>query len=168
MKRLHVVGRKNSGKTTLIVDLIEIFSSRGYCVGTIKHTHHEHELDTPGKDSYRHREAGSKAVGIISPKMNAIFWPKNIQDEVGDKYQQFDEWMDDCDMVLVEGDSQANALKIEVYRFATGNEPMAKADRSIRAVITDDEICFDQERWMRSKLHLIADRIESLMGLEKL
>ncbi|MEO2032331.1 MAG: molybdopterin-guanine dinucleotide biosynthesis protein B, partial [Planctomycetaceae bacterium] len=61
-KRIHIVGRKNSGKTGLIVELVSFLTDLGYCVGTIKHTHHDHELDTPGKDSYRHCAAGAKVV----------------------------------------------------------------------------------------------------------
>ena len=61
-----MIGRKNSGKTTLVSELVTEFTARGYRVGTIKHTHHQHELDVPGKDSYRHREAGAAIVGIIS------------------------------------------------------------------------------------------------------
>ncbi|MCA9266810.1 MAG: molybdopterin-guanine dinucleotide biosynthesis protein B, partial [Planctomycetales bacterium] len=69
MKRLHLIGRKNHGKTRLIVDLVEELTSRGLRVGTIKHTHHRHELDTPGKDSYQHRTAGAAVVGILSRSM---------------------------------------------------------------------------------------------------
>ena len=61
MKRVHVIGGKNHGKTTLIMDLIRELTARGLQVGTIKHTHHKHELDIPGKDSYRHRESGASA-----------------------------------------------------------------------------------------------------------
>ena len=52
MKRLHIVGGKNHGKTTLIMELVKELNRRGQTVGTIKHTHHQHELDVPGKDSY--------------------------------------------------------------------------------------------------------------------
>ena len=71
MKRLHIVGRKNSGKTTLIVDLVRHLTALGHRVGTIKQTHHQHELDTPGNDSHRHRQAGAAAVGIVSPALHA-------------------------------------------------------------------------------------------------
>ena len=76
MRRIHIIGRKNSGKTSLVVRLVEYYRTAGYRVGTIKHTHHHHELDTPGKDSFRHRQAGASAVGILAPTMNAVFWPQ--------------------------------------------------------------------------------------------
>ena len=74
VKRIHIVGRKNHGKTTLVVDLIQAMRKAGCRVGSIKHTHHGHELDTPGKDSHRHRTAGADVVGICSPSLNALFW----------------------------------------------------------------------------------------------
>ena len=73
--RIHIVGRRNSGKTTLVCELVAALTKRGYRVATIKHTHHHHELDTPGKDSWHHREAGAAAVGILSPRMTAMFFP---------------------------------------------------------------------------------------------
>jgi len=69
---IHIVGRKNAGKTTLVCDLIAALTQQGLRVATVKHTHHQHELDVPGKDSWRHREAGAAAVGILSPGMVAM------------------------------------------------------------------------------------------------
>ena len=62
MRRLHVLGRKNHGKTTLVAELVAELTRRGWRIGTIKHTHHHHELDTPGKDSWMHRQAGAREV----------------------------------------------------------------------------------------------------------
>lgn len=139
MKRLHIVGGKNHGKTTLIVDLVQELSRRGWAVGTIKHTHHHHELDVPGKDSYRHRSAGASAVGILSPAMTAIFLPVH-QDEAGDndRYAPFASLFQQCRIVLVEGDSQTTAPKIEVWRSEMGTPPLASRNRSIMALVTDD------------------------------
>ena len=68
--RSHFIGRKKcSGKTTLVTELVEQLSQRGYRVATVKHTHHHHELGTPGKDSHRHREAGAVAVGNAMPSV---------------------------------------------------------------------------------------------------
>jgi molybdopterin-guanine dinucleotide biosynthesis protein MobB len=138
MKRLHIVGRKNQGKTTLIVELIELLTARGLRVGTIKHTHHRHELDTPGKDSHRHRQAGARAVGILSPELNAVFWPVEAQPPAEARYDAFAPLLADCDLVLVEGDSQTTADKIEVWREVVGGPPMAERDPAILAVVSDD------------------------------
>ncbi|REJ64813.1 MAG: molybdopterin-guanine dinucleotide biosynthesis protein B [Planctomycetota bacterium] len=138
MKRIHIVGSKNSGKTTLIEDLTNQLTSQGYRVGTVKHTHHRHELDTPGKDSHRHREAGASVVGILSPGMTAVFRPAEPQEDVSDRYDLFSSAFADCDVILVEGHLRADGFKIEVWRAATTPQPLAADDESISAVITDD------------------------------
>lgn len=141
MKRLHIVGGKNHGKTTLVVDLVQAFVARGIRVGTIKHTHHRHELDVPGKDSFRHREAGASAVGILSPTLSAMFIPTEPDSNAAsDRYAAFAPLFAHCEFVLVEGDSQAKAPKIEVWRKVVGTPPLARDDDSIIAVVTDDAV----------------------------
>ena len=84
MNRIHIIGRKNHGKTQLVVELVEEFSLRGLRVGTIKHTHHDHELDTPGKDSHRHRSAGAAVVVIDSA---ASLVPRaEVETDMGDRH----------------------------------------------------------------------------------
>ena len=63
-----LAGFSNSGKTTLSISLIKIFRQKGFSVGSIKHAHHDFEIDKPGKDSWRHREAGSQEVIVSSSK----------------------------------------------------------------------------------------------------
>ncbi len=140
MKRLHIIGRKNHGKSTLVAELVAYLKRQGHRVGTIKHTHHQHELDTPGKDSHRHRQAGADVVGILSPTMNALFWEPTVNDNTSDRYAEFEARFSDCDLVLVEGDSRTTAAKIEVWRSEVGSEPIALQDRSILAVVTDDAL----------------------------
>ncbi len=165
MKRIHIIGRKNSGKTTLIVELVSELTRRGYLVGTIKHTHHRHELDTPGKDSFLHRQAGSMAVGMLTPGMNAVFWPQDVACSGTDRYQQFDSIMKNCDIVLVEGDSQTSAPKIEVFRATDGVTPIAAEDTSIMAVVTDDLVDCAKPIWKRSAVNTIIDNLEMLFSL---
>lgn len=141
MKRLHIVGGKNHGKTTLVVDLVRALVARGVPVGTIKHTHHRHELDVPGKDSFRHREAGASAVGILSPTLSAMFVPTDAGAENNiDRYSAFAPLFAHCEFVLVEGDSQTSAPKIEVWRNEAGTPPLVHSDTSIMAVVTDDDL----------------------------
>ena len=165
LKRIHIVGQKNSGKTTLIVELVSELTRRGYRVGTIKHTHHNHELDTPGKDSHRHREAGSAAVGVLSKGMNAIFWPQSTDQSKTETYEQFDSMMDQCDIVFVEGDSQTRSHKIEVFRATNSDQPMAALDPTIHAVVTDDSVTIGTPIWKRSELNSVVQNIESLLSL---
>jgi molybdopterin-guanine dinucleotide biosynthesis protein MobB len=160
MKRLHIIGRKNHGKTTLIVDLVQALTGRGLRVGTIKHTHHGHELDTPGKDSYRHRLAGAHCAGILSTGMSAIFWPTGNESSE-ERYTRFASLQSGCDLVLVEGDVQTTADKLEVWRAEAGGEPLAASDPTIVGVISDDSPGVRCAVFRREKLdELIAWVIE--------
>lgn len=159
MKRVHIVGGKNSGKTTLITDLVTSLTARGCRVGTIKHTHHHHELDTPGKDSHRHREAGAAVVGILAPGMTAIFRPDSRGEEASERYAQFSALFSDCELVLVEGDLHTTAPKIEVWRAATSAQPLAVTDASIAALVTDDGIDVPIPIWSRADVVAIGQRL---------
>lgn len=168
MKRVHIIGRKNSGKTTLVVELVHQFNSMGCRVGTIKHTHHRHELDVPGKDSFRHREAGAAAVGIISPSMNAVFWPGlNVDDASADqreeRYSVFEPIFLNCDVVLVEGDTQTTSPKIEVWRPESAELPLAHENATIHAVVSDTPIGVPVDFWPRSDVRLIAENLLALI-----
>jgi molybdopterin-guanine dinucleotide biosynthesis protein B len=162
--RLHIIGRKNAGKTTLVVELIERLTRRGLVVGSIKHTHHRHELDVPGKDSYRHREAGAAPVAIVSPGMTAVFRP-NPTGIAADGYQWLDSVWEGCDLVLVEGDSQTTATKVEVWRAMVAEQPLATIDPTIQGVISDDDPAVKQRVWPRSGGEQLVDRLLHLVGL---
>ncbi len=148
--RIHIVGRKNSGKTTLVEQLIAQLSAEGFRVGAIKHTHHRHELDTPGKDSHRHGQAGAAVVGILTRDRQAVFWPRPAAAEASrepaageadsneQSYAAMAPLFADCDLILVEGDSQTAAPKVEVWRAATGAAPIGQQDETIKAFISDD------------------------------
>ncbi|QDU97309.1 molybdopterin-guanine dinucleotide biosynthesis protein B [Lignipirellula cremea] len=168
MKRLHIIGRKNSGKTTLVVDLVAWLTAAGKRVGTIKHTHHQHELDTPGKDSHRHRQAGAAAVGILSPGLNAVYWPTSDEHDSPARYQQMEPLFQACDLVLVEGHSRSTAPRIEVWRADTETEPIAAQDAGIVALVTDDpppgSLAGSPLIWSRSDLAALAGNIEQLLA----
>ncbi|MDP6445227.1 MAG: molybdopterin-guanine dinucleotide biosynthesis protein B [Pirellulaceae bacterium] len=167
MNRLHIVGRKNSGKTTLISELVEHFTGGGLKIGTIKHTHHHHELDTPGKDSHQHREAGSAVVGILCPAMTAVFRPTPADGSRDDsRYEFLAPTFRDCDLVLVEGDLQTAGPKVEVWRSISGERPLASDDRSILAVVADTEISAEVPVWPRSDLSVIAQEILQLRPIK--
>lgn len=159
MQRLHIIGGKNHGKTTLVVELVEEFTRRGIRVGTIKHTHHQHELDVPGKDSYRHRMAGASTVGILSPSITAIFLPAEGDGHGHDRYSVFESAFVRCLLVLVEGDSQTRAPKIEVWRKELETPPLASGDKSILAVVTDDPLSISTDVLRRSDIANMANWI---------
>jgi molybdopterin-guanine dinucleotide biosynthesis protein B len=159
-RRIHIVGRKNSGKTTLVCDLVRELTRRGLKVATVKHTHHRHELDTPGKDSHQHRVAGAAAVGIVSPQMTAIFTPMDREERGDERYSQFETAFAGCDLILVEGDLQAAAPRIEVWRSISIEAPYAAFDSKILAVVSDDGVTdVNCPVWPRHPLSEIADRI---------
>jgi molybdopterin-guanine dinucleotide biosynthesis protein B len=159
MNRLHIVGRKNSGKTTLIVDLVRYFTGQGLKVGTIKHTHHRHQLDTPGKDSFLHRQAGAAAVGILSPETSAVFWTPETADDAQARYRAMEFAFEGCELVLVEGHSQIPGPKIEVWRSATDQPPIAQSDASVVALVSDESPTVAVPIWPRSDLPALAQRI---------
>lgn len=176
MKRVHIIGRKNSGKTTLVEDLIRHFSQSGLRVGAVKHTHHRHELDTPGKDSFRHRHAGAAPVAVLAPTMTAVFTPLVGEHDSDDRYEALAAAFADCDLVLVEGDSQTSGRKIEVWRAVVGSPPIAFADPGVLALVTDDDPLamatsvaepFSNwraiPRWARSDVGSVAARLLELL-----
>jgi len=171
MKRIHILGRKNHGKTTLLVELVEHLTARGFRVGTIKHTHHAHELDTPGKDSHRHRAAGASVSAILSRSLNAVFWPPELPKNDGEattahRYAAFEPHFAECDLVLVEGDTTCEGTKIEVWRRAVGSEPMALSDPQILAMITDDAFTVPVPRVPRSDIEAIASIVLELANVK--
>ncbi|MCP4190847.1 MAG: molybdopterin-guanine dinucleotide biosynthesis protein B [Planctomycetaceae bacterium] len=162
MKRIHIIGGKNQGKTTLVVELIREFRQRKMKVASIKHTHHEHELDVPGKDSHQHRTAGAAAVGIVSQGLNAVFW-ESAQLPDNKPYDMLESFMSDCDLILVEGDTRADAPKIEVWRNYGQKAPLASTDPSIQLVVTDEDISIETKVLRRSQVASIADWITKLL-----
>jgi len=163
MRRIHIVGGKNHGKTTLVVELVEEFVRRGLRVGTIKHTHHQHELDVPGKDSHKHREAGAAVVGILTKSVNAVFW-SNVDDSGGirgpvgdDRYRQFEPAFSDCDLVIVEGDTMTAAPKLEVWRAERGTELLAESLTNVLAIISDDSPATQLPIVARKSITAVAD-----------
>ena len=172
MQRVHVIGRKNHGKTTLVVDLVQELTQRGLRVATIKHTHHRHELDTPGKDSHRHREAGAARVGILTPQLNACFWPPEAMasdsaENKSARYAVFDAMFADCDWVIVEGDTDATEPKLEVWRRVVGSAPLANSDPSIRLVVTDDRCEVQCQVLARNDVAAVADWLLQLESGER-
>ena len=127
------VGRHNSGKTTLLVRVIAELVSRGFDIGSIKHHGHcDFDIDVPGKDSYRHREAGSRDVVVVSPTRMARITELNHEIECDDIVSS----MPDHDLVIVEGFRQSglDVLKCCVREtIATFLPPMNTA-KSVRCV----------------------------------
>jgi molybdopterin-guanine dinucleotide biosynthesis adapter protein len=132
---IGIVGWKNCGKTTLVSALIRELSSRGLTVSSIKHAHHAVDVDQPGTDSYRHRDAGAREVILAGGQRIAI-----MQELRGAAEPTLDELLArlaPCDWVVVEGFKSHSHPKIEVHRQDCGRAPLYREDRSIIAVATD-------------------------------
>ena len=131
-----VVGWKNSGKTTLTARLVTELTARGLRVSTIKHAHISFDIDHPGRDSHRHREAGAVEVAIASPSRWAVMHELRGQPE-----PTLDEMvarMSPCDIILVEGYKRGSHPKVEVRRNgARQREPIAPTDAQVFAVVSD-------------------------------
>ncbi len=138
MQLFGFAGWSGSGKTTLIERLIPHFVAGGFTVSVVKHAHHEFDIDRPGKDSYRHREAGCTEVLITS----AVRWAllHELRGEVELTLEAALRRLSPCDIVLVEGFKTAPIPKLEVYRESVGKALLHKSDPNILAVATDSAL----------------------------
>jgi molybdopterin-guanine dinucleotide biosynthesis protein B len=138
MRVFGFAGWSGSGKTTLIEQLIPRFVARGLAVSLVKHAHHEFDLDQPGKDSFRHREAGCREVLVTS----AVRWA--VQHELRGApeltLQEALQRLSPCDLALVEGFKAASIAKLEVYRASVGKPMLHPHDPNIVAVATDERL----------------------------
>jgi len=136
MKLYGVIGWKNAGKTTLVERLVAEISARGYTVSTVKHTHHLVDVDRPGKDSHRHREAGAHQVILASSARWALMTELRGQPE--EPLEALLAHLDAVDLVIVEGYKRDTHPKIEAWRAETGQPLIAASDPTVHAVASKD------------------------------
>jgi molybdopterin-guanine dinucleotide biosynthesis protein B len=136
MKAIGFAGFSGSGKTHLVERLIPALRLRGLRVSVVKHAHHKFDIDHPGKDTWRHREAGAFEVVVASDRRLALMREFEQPAELS-VHQLIAELYDGVDWVLVEGFKQSNLLKIEVWRAATGKPARYPDDDFIVAIATD-------------------------------
>ncbi len=135
-KIVGITGWKNAGKTTLTERLVAELVSRGYRVATVKHAHHEFDIDHEGRDSYRHRKAGASEVAIVSSKRWALI--HELDNEVEPPLDTVIAKLSPCDLIIVEGYKREGHAKIEVRRLgARDGIPLAPGDPSIVAIASD-------------------------------
>lgn len=132
---LGLAGWSGSGKTTLLVRLIPLLVARGLKVATIKRAHHEFDVDTPGKDSYEHRQAGAGEVIVSSGRR----WVQmhELRDEPEQPLSMLLRRVSPCDLILVEGFKRERHAKLEVYRPSVGKPPLFPDDPRVIAVASD-------------------------------
>lgn len=166
-KIFGIAGWKNSGKTGLAVRLVTELTGRGYRVSTVKHAHHDFDIDKVGADSFRHREAGAHEVTIVSGTRYAIM--HELRGAPEPSFAEILARLAPCDLVLIEGYKREPIPKIEARRLdAKNREPLAPTDPHIIAIAADHAVedsgltIFDLDDTLA-----IADFIERITGLAK-
>ncbi|MBX9589720.1 MAG: molybdopterin-guanine dinucleotide biosynthesis protein B [Hyphomonadaceae bacterium] len=133
---IGIAGWKKSGKTTLVTRLIAEFTQRGLRVATVKHAHHDFQIDEQETDSARHRRAGAGQVAIVSAKRWALI--NELGSAPEPPLEEVVSWLDPCDLIIVEGYKAAPIPKIEVRRSAAlSHVPLADNDPSVCAIAAD-------------------------------
>lgn len=139
MKLIGITGWKNAGKTTLMVALLELLTERGLKVATVKHAHHNFDIDHEGKDSFRHRAAGATEVIVSSASRWAL-----IHENRGAEEAALEDLLahlsPEIDLVLVEGFKSAAHEKIQVYRGQEQETLLQPDDMNVVAVASDQPI----------------------------
>jgi len=162
-----ITGWKNSGKTQLVTSLVAEFSKRGFKVSTVKHAHHNFDIDKPGADSYRHREAGAMEVALVSGRRWALM--HELKNENEPSLENILSRLAPCDLILIEGYKRENHPKIEARRLETRDRgPLAPSDPNILAIASDHDLpaetlpVFDLD-----DVAAMADFIEARLDLER-
>ena len=153
---VSIVGKSKSGKTTLIEGLISELKSRGYRVATIKHTSRGLALDKPGKDSWRHIQAGSEATAVVSSDQIVLIKPVTQDLNLDEIVRLFGE---DYDIILAEGFKQSSAPKIEVHRKEVG--PPLSGVRKLIAIATDEPLETKTKQFSLQDIKGLADLLEN-------
>ena len=142
MKIFGVAGYKNAGKTGLMERLVTEITGRGFSVSTLKHAHHAFDVDHPGKDSFRHREAGAHQVVLSSGKRWAMM--TELRETSEPSLNELISKMTPVDLILIEGWKRDDHAKIEAHRAETGNPLIAPNDPTIRAIASDTTLKIDR------------------------
>jgi len=154
---IGVTGWKNAGKTTLVERLVAELVRRGFTVNTVKHAHHDVDVDQPGRDSWRHRQAGATEVAVVGGHRYAI-----MREQEEPTLAEVLARLAPADVVVIEGYKREPHRKIEVR---AGGEPMAPKDPTIIAVASDAEVSnANLPSFRRDDIAGIADFVVARLG----
>jgi molybdopterin-guanine dinucleotide biosynthesis protein B len=165
MRVFGVTGWKNSGKTTLVEALVRELTGRGWRVATVKHAHHDFDIDKEGTDSFRHRKAGAGEVAIVSARRWALM--HELAGEGEPALEDVLSRLSPADLVLVEGYKRGSHRKIEARRLeAKDRSPLTATDPNIAAVAADHPVTGETVPvFALDDIPGIADFIEHEAGL---
>ncbi len=150
-----VVGKSESGKTTLVEKLISELAQRGFKIGVIKHTHHGFDVDQKGRDSWRHKKAGAKTVIASAP--GQIMMIKD--DPESESIRTLEKYFEGLDLVIGEGFKTKNRPKIEIFREEIHKTPVCKGDKYLVAFVSDSEMDLEVPRFKTDAIREISDFI---------
>ena len=165
MKVFGIAGYSGSGKTTLLEKLIPQFTARGLTVSVIKHAHHGFDIDRPGKDSYRHREAGASEVLLSCNDRWALMHERRDGSDV--TLDELLARLAPCDLVLVEGFKREPIPKLEVYRPENGKPPLFPERSDIVAVASNVALAVSLPRLALDDVAAIADFVMNTLQLQE-
>lgn len=163
MRVYGVVGWKNSGKTGLMERLVADITGRGFTVSTVKHAHHNFEVDHPGRDSHRHRVAGASEVLLAS--RNRVALMRELRGAPEPPLADLLGQLAPVDLVLIEGYKREPHPKVEAHRAEPGNPLIAPEDATVRAVASDAPLTLDRPVFDLDDTVAIADFILAEVGL---
>ncbi len=158
---ISIISKKRAGKTTFIVKLIQEMKKRGYRVGTLKHDTHGFDIDHEGKDTYKHKQAGSETVVISSPwKISLI---KDVSEEMTVDTLVSSYFMD-VDIVITEGYKSANKPQIEIFRSSAHESPLYRKGEvtPLIAMASDINIETDVPLYDINDIGSVAELIEKM------
>lgn len=135
MRVIGLAGWSGAGKTTLLCRLIPVLIAQGLHVSTVKHAHHDFDVDQPGKDSWEHRQAGAQEVLVASANRWALMHELrgDAEPDLADLLSR----LSPVDLVLIEGFKRGGHPKLEVFRAANNKAPLYRDDPSVVAVASD-------------------------------
>jgi molybdopterin-guanine dinucleotide biosynthesis protein B len=156
---VSVVGKSNSGKTTLIEKMIEKLVERGYRVATIKHNLHGFDIDHEGKDSWRYKKAGARLTLLASPGKVAVIEDTGVDLGIGELR---DRYINNVDIILTEGFKGNPYPKIEVFRSVMKRELLSSEDDNLIAIASDVPLETDANLFDINDIEGITDMVEDL------
>jgi len=156
-----IVGKSNSGKTTLLERVVACLSLKGYKIGSAKHTHCGFDIDKKGKDSWRHRKSGTHATLMVTDDQAIM-----IKDDHRSPVEKMADYLHDTDLIIAEGFKSQDLPKIEVYRKQSSHkiplfmETDSNGSQTTIAFVTDSDFPADVPTFGLDDIEIIADFIE--------